>query len=157
MNMFCMNEGDMAIDFELASNDGTMVKLSSFLGKKNVVLCFYPKNHLFACPSKKVFQMAEAIIKAYPKIKEQDAELFAISVDTVEDQKKFVNEYHVPYYHLSDIKKIICKEYAGLNIVGLAKRTTFIINKDGKVSKIFRNIDPEKHGQEIISSLQNLK
>lgn len=155
--MFCMNEGDMAIDFELASNDGTMVKLSSFLGKKNVVLCFYPKNHLFACPSKKVFQMAEAIIKAYPKIKEQDAELFAISVDTVEDQKKFVNEYHVPYYHLSDIKKIICKEYAGLNIVGLAKRTTFIINKDGKVSKIFRNIDPEKHGQEIISSLQNLK
>lgn len=155
--MFCMNEGDTAIDFELASNDGTMVKLSSFLGKKNVVLCFYPKNHLFACPSKKVFQMAEAIIKAYPKIKEQDAELFAISVDTVEDQKKFVDEYNVPYYHLSDTKKIICKEYAGLNIVGLAKRTTFIINKDGKVSKIFRNIDPEKHGQEIISSLQNLK
>ena len=152
-----MNEGDKAPDFELVSNTGSPVKLSSFQGKKNVVLCFYPKNHLFACPSKKVFQMAEAIIAAYPKIKEQDAELFAISVDTVEDQKKFVEEYNVPYLHLSDTQKIACKAFAGLNIVGLAKRSTFIIDKDGKISKIFRNISPEKHGQEIISSLENLK
>lgn len=151
-----MNEGDQAPDFELMSNAGSPVKLSSFQGKKNVVLCFYPKNHLFACPSKKVFQMAEAIISAYPKIKEKDAELFAISVDTVEDQKKFVDEYHVPYLHLSDTQKIACKAFAGLNIAGLAKRSTFIINKDGKITKIFRDISPEKHGQEIISSLENL-
>ena len=151
-----MNEGDKAPDFELVSNDGTTVKLSSFQGKNNVVLCFYPKNHLFACPSKRVFQMAEAIIAAYPKIKEY-AELFAISVDTVQDQKKFVDEYHVPYLHLSDTQKTACKVYAGLNIAGLAKRSTFIIDKDGKISKIFRDISPENHGQEIISSLQNLK
>jgi peroxiredoxin Q/BCP len=151
-----MNEGDQALDFELVSNEGNAVKLSSFKGKKNVVLCFYPKNHLFACPSKKVFQMAEAIIKSYPEIKEH-AELFAISVDTVQDQKKFVEEYHVPYLHLSDTQKIACKAYAGLNIAGLAKRSTFIIDRDGKISKIFRDISPEKHGQEIISSLQNLK
>jgi thioredoxin-dependent peroxiredoxin len=149
-----MNEGDIAPDFELIANDDTTVKLRSFQGKKNVVLCFYPKNHLFACPSKKVFQMAEAIIAAYPKIKEQNAELFAISVDTVQDQKKFVDEYHVPYLHLSDTQKTVCKTYAGLNIAGLAKRSTFIINKDGKILKIFRDIDPEKHGQEIISSLK---
>ena len=152
-----MNEGDSAPDFELVSNDGSTVRLSSFQVKKNVVLCFYPKNHLFACPSKKVFQMAEAIIAAYPKIKEQDAELFAISIDTVQDLKKFVEEYAVPYRHLSDTAKTACKAYAGLNIAGLAKRSTFIIDKNGKVSKIFRDISPEKHGQEIISSLQNLK
>ncbi len=152
-----MNEGDRAPDFELVANDGGTVKLGSFLGKKNVVLCFYPKNHLFACPSKKVFQMAEATIAAYQKIKEQNAELFAISVNTVQDQKKFVEEYNVPYLHLSDTAKTVCKTYAGLNIAGLAKRSTFIIDKDGKISKIFRDISPEKHGQEIISSLQNLK
>jgi thioredoxin-dependent peroxiredoxin len=152
-----MIEGDLAQDFELVANDDSTVKLISFRGNKNVVLCFYPKNHLFACPSKKVYQMAQAIIAAYPKIKEQDAELFAISVDTVEDQKKFVNEYDVPYLHLSDTKKMTCKTYAGLNIAGLAKRSTFIINKDGKISKIFRDISPEKHGQEIISSLMILK
>lgn len=152
-----MNEGDQAPDFELVSNDDGIIKLSSFRGKKKIVLCFYPKNHLFACPSKKVFQMAEAIIEAYPKIKEQNAELFAISVDTVQDQKKFVDQYHVPYLHLSDTQKTVCKAYAGLNIAGLAKRSTFIIDKDGNISKIFRDISPEKHGQEIISSLQNLK
>ena len=152
-----MNEGDIAPDFELEANDGNVVKLGSFQGKKNVVLCFYPKNHLFACPSKRVFQMAEATIAAYPKIKEQNAELFAISIDTVQDQKKFVEEYGVPYRHLSDTTKDTCKAYAGLNIAGLAKRSTFIIDKNGRVSKIFRDISPEKHGQEIISSLQNLK
>ena len=152
-----MNEGDQAPDFELVANDGSKVKLGSFQGNKNVVLCFYPKNHLFACPSKKIFQMAEATIKAFPKIKELNAELFAISIDTVEDQKKFVDEYRIPYLHLSDTQKATCKVYAGLNIAGLAKRSTFIISKEGKVNKIFRNIDPEKHGQEIISSLQNLK
>jgi len=151
-----INEGDSAPDFELAANDGNLVKLGSFQGKKNVVLCFYPKNHLFACPSKRIFQMAQATIDAYPKIKEQNAELFAISIDTVQDQKKFVEEYGVPYLHLSDTTKTTCKTYAGLNIAGLAKRSTFIINKDGKVAKIFRDISPEKHGQEIILSLQSL-
>ena len=152
-----MNEGNQAPDFELVANDDSMIKLSSFQGEKNVVLCFYPKNHLFACPSKKIFQMAEATIAAYPKIKELDAELFAISVDTVSDQKKFVDQYHVPYLHLSDTQKTACKAYAGLNIAGLAKRSTFIIGKNGKVLKIFRDISPEKHGQEIIFSLQSLK
>lgn len=149
-----MNEGDIAPDFELQASDGSIVKLSSFKGAKNIVLCFYPKNHLFACPSKKVFKMAEATIDAYPKVKELGAELFAISVDTVDDQKKFVNEYNVPYLHLSDTKKTACKTYAGLNLAGLAKRSTFIIGKDGKISKIFRDVDVEKHGQEIIQSLQ---
>ena len=152
-----MNEGDHAPDFELVAHDGSHVNLGSFLGNKNVVLCFYPKNHLFACPSKKIFQMAEATIEAYPKIKELNAELFAISIDTVDDQKKFVDEYHVPYLHLSDTQKTTCKSYAGLNIAGLAKRSTFVIGKDGIIHKIFRDTRPEKHGQEIISSLQNLR
>jgi peroxiredoxin Q/BCP len=152
-----MNEGDTALDFELTANNDSVVKLSSFKGKKNVVLCFYPKNHLFACPSKKVFKMAEATIAAYPKIQELGAELFAISVDTVEDQKKFVKEYNVPYLHLSDSRKVVCKAYAGLNLAGLAKRSTFIINKEGQIAKIFRDVNAEKHGQEIIQSLQSLQ
>ena len=152
-----MQEGDSAPDFELQSNDGSIVKLSSFKGKKNVVLCFYPKNHLFACPSKKVFQMAQTIVAAYPEITGLDAVLFAISVDTVDDQKKFVEEYNIPYLHLSDTKKDTCKAYAGLNIAGLAKRSTFIINKEGKTTKIFRDIEVESHGKEIIESLKLLK
>jgi peroxiredoxin Q/BCP len=152
-----MQEGDVAPDFELQANDGSMTKLSYFKGKKNIVLCFYPKNHLFACPSKKVFKMAQTIVAAYTEIVAMDAVLFAISVDTVEDQKKFVEGYEIPYLHLSDPKKETCKTYAGLNLAGLAKRSTFIIDKEGKIAKIFRDIEVESHGNDIIESLKSLK
>ena len=152
-----MQEGDEASDFELQYNNGNTVKLSSFRGQKNVVLCFYPKNHLFACPSRLVFKNAKSTIAAYPQILALDAALFAISVDTAEDQKKFIEEYNIPYLHLSDPKKIACKTYAGLNLVGLAKRSTFIINKEGKIVKIFRGIDVNSHGNEIVAALKNLK
>ena len=151
-----MNEGEVAPNFELKANDGTTVILESFKDKKNVVLCFYPKNHLFACPSKKVFKMAQSVISSYDEIISKDAVLFAISIDTVEDQKKFVEEYKIPYLHLSDPKKEICKKYAGLNIAGLAKRSTFIIDKKGVIKKIFRKIDVEQHGQEIANFLKQL-
>ena len=152
-----MNEGDAAPNFELSANDGSTIDLGSFKGQKNIVLCFYPKNHLFACPSKKIFKMAEATIQAYPKITSLNAELFAISVDTVEGQKKFEDEYKVPYKHLSDPNKTVCKEYAGLNLAGLAKRSTFIVDKEGKIAKIFRDVKVESHGKEIIDALQSLK
>ena len=151
-----MNEGESAPDFELPANDGSMIKLSEFQNKKNVILCFYPKNHLFACPSKKVFKMAKSVISVYPEILSKDSVLFAISIDTVEDQKKFVNEYEIPYLHLSDTQKDTCKKYAGLNIAGLAKRSTFVIDKKGIIQKIFRSINVENHGKEIIDFLKNL-
>lgn len=152
-----MQEGQIAPDFELPANDGSMVNINSYRGQKNIVLCFYPKNHLFACPSKKVFKMAESMILAHPQILTSGAVLFAISVDAIEDQKRFVDEYKVPYLHLSDTKKVVCKTYAGLNLAGLAKRTTFIIDKEGKVAKIFRDINVDSHGQEILDVLKNLK
>jgi peroxiredoxin Q/BCP len=148
-----MQEGDLAANFELEASDGNIVKLSSFKGNKNVVLCFYPKNHLCMCPSKKVFKMAQSVISAYSEILKTDSVLFAISVDTVDDQKKFVTEYQIPYLHLSDTSKKVCKEYARLNMAGLAKRSTFIIDKSGIIRKIFRDVDVEKHGQEIAKTL----
>jgi len=154
--MIFMQEGDIAPDFELQANDGSVVKSTVYRNKKNMILCFYPKNHLFACPSKKVFKMAQSIVSAYPEITSLDAVLFAISIDTFEDQKKFVEEYNIPYLHLSDTKKEACKAYAGLNLAGLAKRSTFIINKEGKIAKIFRDIDVESHGKGIVDALKSL-
>ena len=124
-----MEEGEAAYDFELIANDDSKISLESFKDKKNVVLCFYPKNHLFACPSKKVFKMAKSVISAYSDITSTDSVLFAVSIDSVDDQKKFVKEYNIPYLHLSDSKKNACRNYAGLNIAGLAKRSTFVILK----------------------------
>ena len=147
---------DSAPDFELEANDGTKIRLNSFTGKNNVVLCFYPKNHLFACPSKKVFEMAKSVISVYPEILSTNSKLFAISIDTVESQKKFVDEYNIPYLHLSDTQKNVCRTYPGLNIAGLAKRVTFIIDKNGVIKNIFRDIDVKNHGNQIVESLKKL-
>ncbi len=155
--MMNMQEGQPAPNFKLLANNGNSIHLDSFKDKKNVVLCFYPKNHLFACPSKKVFKMAESVISSYSKIISTDTEIFAISVDTVEDQAKFAKEYDIPYLHLSDTVKDTCKQYAGLNFVGLAKRSTFIIDKKGIIRKIFRDINVEKHGQDIANFLNLLQ
>ena len=151
-----MQEGDSAIDFELSSSDGTTIKLSSFKGNQNTVLCFYPKNHLFACPSKKVFDMAKGVISVYSQIEATDTVLFAISIDTIDSQAKFVQEYQIPYAHLSDTEKNVCKQYAGLNIAGLAKRSTFVIDKQSSIRKIFRDIDVKSHGQQIVDFLKQL-
>ena len=148
--------GDIAENFELTAHDGSNVSLDSYKDKKNVVLCFYPKNHLFACPSKKVFEMAESVISVFPQIESTDTILFAISVDTVESQAKFVDEYKIPYIHLSDTQKSACKKYAGLNMVGLAKRSTFVIDKKGNVKSVFRDIDAKNHGKQILESLKQI-
>jgi len=152
-----LQKGDIAENFELLDNTGSLVNLSSFKGSKNVVLCFYPKNHLFACPSKKVFEMAKSVISVYPEIVSTDTVLFAISVDSVDSQAEFVKEYEIPYVHLSDNKKSTCKKYAGTNIAGLAKRCTFVIDKNGIIQDVMRDINASSHGQEILDSLQKIK
>ena len=151
-----LNEGDASEDFVLSAHDGSSIRLVSYKNQKNVVLCFYPKNHLFACPSKKVFDMAKSVISVYPEISSTDTVLFAISIDTVDSQAKFVDEYEVPYIHLSDTEKNTCKRYAGLNIAGLAKRSTFVIDKEGVIQKVFRDIDVKLHGQQILDFLKQL-
>ena len=152
-----LQKGDSAEDFELLDHNGNSVTLSSFKDSKNVVLCFYPKNHLFACPSKKVFEMAKSVISVYPQITATNAVLFAISVDSVDSQADFVKEYEIPYVHLSDPKKNACKKYAGTNIAGLAKRSTFVIDKNGIICDVMREINVSSHGQEILDSLKKIK
>ena len=100
--------------------------------------------------------MAQSVVSSYQDIVSTDSVLFAISIDTEEAQKKFVEEYKIPYMHLSDPTKKTCKKYAGLNIAGLAKRSTFIVDKKGIIRKIFRDIDVERHGADIADFLKNL-
>ena len=157
MKFMTLDKGNIAEDFELLGNDGSSFILSSYKNSKNVVLCFYPKNHLFACPSKKVFEMAKSVISVYSEIVATNTVLFAISVDSVDSQSEFVKEYQVPYIHLSDPKKIACKKYAGTNIAGLAKRSTFIIDKNGIIQDVMREINVASHGQEILDSLKKIK
>lgn len=148
-------EGEEAPDFRLPAHDGNAVSLSSLRGKA-VVLCFYPKNKLFGCPSKKVHQMARSMIAAHPDIAAAGGAVFAVSVDTVENQAKFVREWEIPYAHLSDESKDVCRAYAGLNLARLAKRSTFVIDRKGVVRRIFRRFDTERHGAEVLECVRGL-
>ena len=151
-----MKKGDEAPDFELPADDGSTVSLGSFRGKKNVVLCFYPKNRLFGCPSKKVFEMAESMVSAYPEIQSTGTVVLAISSDTVADQARFVREWGVPYRHLSDTTKEVCRRYAGLNMARLARRSTFVVDRDGVIQGTFRGFDAATHGTEVLELLRGL-
>ena len=154
--MSCMiQEGDMAPDFKLPDHHGKMISLHSLRGQC-VVLCFYPKNRLFGCPSKKVYKMARSMVSEYPQIRSAEAEVLAISSDTVSDQAKFVREWNIPYAHLSDTAKEVCRMYAGLNMVRLAKRSTFIIDPQGVVARILRNIDVTTHGVDVLHTVQSI-
>jgi peroxiredoxin Q/BCP len=157
MKFMTLEKGDIAENFELLGNDGSSFILNSYKNSKNVVLCFYPKNHLFACPSKKVFEMAKSVISVYHEIIVTETVVFAISVDSVNSQSEFVKEYQIPYVHLSDPKKIACKKYAGTNIAGLARRSTFIIDKNGIIQDVMREINVASHGQQILDSLKKIK
>ena len=99
---------------------------------------------------------ASDVYKRQDEILSTNSKLFAISIDTVESQKKFVDEYDIPYLHLSDTQKDTCKKYSGLNIAGLAKRVTFIIDKNRIVKNIFQNIDVQNHGKQIVEFLKKL-
>ena len=100
--------------------------------------------------------MAKSVISVYPEIVATNTVLFAISVDSIDSQDEFVKEYKIPYVHLSDPKKIACKKYAGTNIAGLAKRSTFVIDKNGIIQDIMREINVVYHGQEILDSLKKI-
>jgi len=101
--------------------------------------------------------MAKSVISVYPQITATETVLFAISVDSVDSQADFVKEYEIPYVHLSDTKKKACKKYAGTNIAGLAKRSTFVIDKNGVIHDVMREINVSSHGQEILDSLTKIK
>ena len=101
--------------------------------------------------------MAKSVIAVYQDIISTNTVLFAISVDSVDSQAEFVKEYEIPYVHLSDPKKTACKKYAGTNIAGLAKRSTFVIDMDGVIHDVMREINVTSHGQEILDSLNKIK
>ena len=98
--MLIIQEGQSAPNYELRADDNSSISLNSFKDKKNVVLCFYPKNHLSGCPSKKSFQDDPKGYLLNPDILSIDSILFAISVDTFEDQTDFVKEYDIHIFIL---------------------------------------------------------
>lgn len=152
-SMARINVGDKAPDFTLSSQTGENVTLSSFFGKKNVVLYFYPKDESPGCT-----KQACTFRDSYEAFKELGAEVIGVSSQSVESHKSFATHHNLPFVLLSDEKDKVRKLYGVPSTLGVIPgRVTYIIDREGVVRHIFSSqFQPEKHIEEAINVLKKL-
>ena len=149
-----LKSGDTAPAFELTDQYQKSHKLSDYLGKW-VVLYFYPKDDTPGCTTE-ACQFRDDIFNIHAL----NAEVLGVSLDSAESHTEFAKKYGIPFPLLSDAKTVTAEKYGCLSSFGpfkFAKRHTFIINPEGKLVKIYREVDPKKHSEEIIAELTRLQ
>jgi len=129
--------GDTAPDFTLQNQDGTSVTLSKALQDGPVILAFYPKAFTPGCTKQN-----SNFRDKFAEVQQKGAQIFGLSTDSVETQKKFKDEYKLPYPLLSDPGGKVAKLYSGtMPVVGVANRANFVVGQDGKIAKIVEGSD----------------
>ena len=147
--------GDKAPDFSLPSQMGDNVTLSEFLGKKNVVLYFYPKDETPGC-----IKEACTFRDSYEELANLGAEVLGVSGQSVESHKSFATHYGLPFILLSDQDNTVRKLYgvpsSGLGLI--PGRVTYIIDKQGIVRHIFNSqTQAPRHVEEAKKTLHELE
>jgi peroxiredoxin Q/BCP len=153
-----LKENDKAPDFHLPSTSGKNISLKDFAGKKNVVLYFYPKDDTPGCTVE-----ACGLRDQIKGIEKLDAVVLGVSPDSVKSHDKFVQKFNLPFDLVSDEEKKLCNDYGvwieksmyGRKYMGV-NRATFIIDKKGRIAKIFPKVTPKGHEQEVIDVLKTL-
>lgn len=147
--------GDKAPEIDLTDSEGENIKLSNFLGKK-VVVYFYPKDNTPGCVKE-----ACAFRDIYQEILEKGVVLIGISPDNQKSHKSFKEKYKLPFYLLNDTEKKTSNDYGvmgekkifGKISMGIT-RSTFIIDENGYIEKVFPKVSVAKHGDEILEYLE---
>jgi peroxiredoxin Q/BCP len=151
-------EGDQAPNFSLEADDGTTVTRASLAGK-NVVLYFYPKDDTPGC-TKEACDFRDA----FPRFGKIDAVVIGVSPDSVESHWKFKAKYNLPFRLLSDTGHKLAdtfgvwkeKSMYGRKFMGI-ERTTVIVDRKGRVAKIFPKVKVPGHAEEVERLLRELK
>lgn len=149
-----LHPGDTAPDFEVTTDEGKPLKLSDLRGK-NVILYFYPRADTPGCTKE-----ACSFRDSFPRFSTQDAVVLGVSTDDVKAQSKFKHKYQLPFILLADTGKDIHEKYGtwveksmyGKKYMGTA-RTTFIVGPDGTIRKVFENVKPEGHAEQVLAAL----
>jgi peroxiredoxin Q/BCP len=145
-----LEEGTDAPDFEAQTDDGRTVSLSDLRGKP-VVLYFYPKDDTPGCTAQ-----ACGIRDAYGEFRARGAEVFGISTDDAESHRAFRQKYELPFPLLVDSDHVIGAAF-GIEDYGpekpIYKRSTVVIDADGKVAKVLENVDPATHADDVLAVL----
>jgi len=144
-----LNIGDKAPDFTLVDQDSTEHTLSEYFGKK-IVVYFYPKDDTPGCKKE-----ACSIRDNYALFEENDIVVFGLSYDSPTSHKKFAEKYDLPFTLLSDVDKTVAKLYDSDGLF-MAKRNSFLIDTDGKIFKIYKNVDVTSHTSNILDDFDVL-
>jgi thioredoxin-dependent peroxiredoxin len=147
-------EGDVAPDFELESDAGETVKLSSLRGKP-VVLYFYPADDTPGCTTQ-----ACGIRDAYGEFERAGAVVLGVSPDDADSHVRFKDKYELPFTLLADPDHAVAEAYGawgekknyGKTYMGII-RSTFVIDGDGSLKKVMRNVKPDTHADKVLAAL----
>jgi peroxiredoxin Q/BCP len=153
-----LQAGEPAPEFELQTDEGTTLRLADFLGRR-VVLFFYPRADTPGC-----IKEACGFRDDYLAFQGQDVVVLGISPDTVRAQRRFRERYSFPYPLLADADHRVAEAYGvweGKQLFGITYkgvgRTTFLIDEQGKIMRVYEGVVPEGHSQEILAELQRAK
>ena len=143
--------------FNLKSTNGKVYSLKNSMGKY-VVLYFYPKDDTPGCTIE-----TNDFNKLLSKFKKLECEIYGISKDDLKSHDKFRNKYNIKFDLLADEEIKVLKKYKvwgkkkfmGREFMGII-RTTFLIDKKGKIIKIWNNVKVKDHAKEVLETLKNL-
>nr|ADN15177.1 Peroxiredoxin [Gloeothece verrucosa PCC 7822] len=146
--------GDRAPDFTLPSQSGEKVSLSDFLGKKAVVVYFYPKDDTPGCTAESC-----AFRDSYEVFKQAGAEVIGISGDSPQSHQSFASKYKLPFILLSDTNNQVRKLFGvPATLFILPGRVTYVIDQEGIVKHIFDSaFDFKAHVSESLKTLEAVK
>ena len=148
-----LQPGDKAPDFQLQDQEGQMVDLASARGKRWTVLYFYPKADTPGCT-----KQACAFRDNIQLIREQNAEVYGISTDTVDAQARFHKKYHLNFSLLADPDARVTEAYGvKMPVINLAKRWTFIVDPQQVIRDINDVVDPALDAQQVAETLKRLQ
>ena len=153
-----LKEGAEAPDFSLPSTEGKEISLAQFQGKKNVVLYFYPKDNTPGC-TKEACDFRDSAKRLTVK----DAVVLGVSADSLKSHDSFREKFKLSFPLLSDEGKKMLQKYGvwkeksfmGNKFMGI-ERTTVIIDKAGKVRKVFAPVKVDGHTEEVLKVLETL-
>lgn len=151
--------GEKAPSFEMPAHPGGTIKLSQFRSRKNVVLYFYPRDNTPGCTKE-----ACGFRDQYKHVDASDTVVLGVSTDSVKSHEKFAEKFELPFPLIADEKHELCEKYGvwvektnyGKKSMGV-QRATFLIDKTGKIVRVWEKVKPEEHAEEVKAALAELE
>lgn len=145
---------EVAPEFSLPNQNGVIVNLTDFRGKK-VVVYFYLKDETSGCT-----KQACSFRDYHDEFKKRNVEILGISFDNKKSHRQFIEKFNLPFQLLSDINTYVATKYGvygekviyGKNYMSI-HRTTFLIDEDGIIEHIFRKVRPAYHAKDVLEVL----